>query len=354
MQQDIKSLTKEELCSWLEKNDIKPFRTDQILKWIYLHQTDNFEMMTNISKDLRKFLSKSFINKRLKKEKVLTSPDNTSKYLFCLEDGNHIETVLIPERDHYTLCISTQVGCAQGCKFCLTASGGFIRNLTHAEIVSQVRDIQFELQQENKYNKPLSNIVLMGMGEPLANYENVIKAINIITDSDFGLGFSNRRVTLSTVGLVPKLYKLGRDSKIKLAVSLNATDNKTRDMLMPINKKYPIERLIEALKEYPLQTRKRITFEYILIEGINDSEKNAKELARLLRPLRAKINLIPFNEHCQSKFKCPKESVILDFQKILIKNHYTAIIRKSKGQSISAACGQLSFQRLQHKVISSF
>jgi len=181
----------------------------------------------------------------------------------------------------------------------------------------------------------------MGMGEPLANFSNVVGAINIITDSDIGLGFSSRRMTVSTSGLVPKLSDLGRETTVNLAISLNATDDKTRDMLMPINRKYPIENLLNACANYPLMPRRKITFEYILLKGINDSEEDAKRLVRLLKPIRAKINLIPFNTYEESKFECPEESVILHFKDILNKNNYTAIIRHSKGQDISAACGQL-------------
>jgi 23S rRNA (adenine2503-C2)-methyltransferase len=334
---DIKELTKDQLVSWLENKGVKPYRAGQILKWIYLRQSDTFDIMTDLGKEIRTLLSRHFTINRLEKVCIETSQDGSKKYLFKLEDGKHIESVLIPEKDHYTLCISSQVGCAQGCKFCLTAKGGFIRNLTKREIVDQVRDIKNDLDD----SKCLTNIVFMGMGEPLANYNNVVSAINTITDSEFGLNFSSRRVTLSTAGLVPKLFDLGRDTSINLAISLNATDNKTRTMLMPINRKYPIEKLIDACRRYPLKPRRRITFEYILIKGINDSLEDAKRLVKLLRPIKAKINLIPFNEHEGSDFLRPEESVIHKFQEILHQNNYTAIIRHSKGRDISAACGQL-------------
>jgi 23S rRNA (adenine2503-C2)-methyltransferase len=212
-----------------------------------------------------------------------------------------------------------------------------VRNLTRGEIIAQVRDVSKCLDGP----KRLTNIVLMGMGEPLANYSNVVSAINTITDSNYGLGFSSRRLTLSTAGLVPKLSSLGRDTSVNLAISLNATDNKTRNMLMPINRKYPLEKLLDACAGYPLLPRRRITFEYILIKGINDSITDAKRLVTLLRPIRAKINLIPFNEYEGSEFNRPEESAIFNFKEILNKNDYTAIIRHSKGQDISAACGQL-------------
>jgi len=334
---DIKDLTNDQLVLWLESKGLEPYRAAQILKWIYLRQTDTFDIMTDVGKEIRKLLSRHFSIARLEKARIETSQDGSKKYLFKLNDGKHVESVLIPEKDHYTLCISTQVGCAQGCRFCLTARGGLVRNLTRGEIIAQVRDVSKCLDGP----KRLTNIVLMGMGEPLANYSNVVSAINTITDSNYGLGFSSRRLTLSTAGLVPKLSSLGRDTSVNLAISLNATDNKTRNMLMPINRKYPLEKLLDACAGYPLLPRRRITFEYILIKGINDSITDAKRLVTLLRPIRAKINLIPFNEYEGSEFNRPEESAIFNFKEILNKNDYTAIIRHSKGQDISAACGQL-------------
>lgn len=334
---DIKELTFEQLVLWLESKNLEPYRAAQILKWIYLRQANTFDIMTDVGKDIRELLSRQFSIARLKKARIETSQDGSKKYLFKLNDGKYVESVLIPEKDHYTLCISSQVGCAQGCRFCLTAKGGFVRNLTRSEIIGQVRDISKCLDD----SKRLTNIVFMGMGEPLANYSNVVSAINTITDSNTGLGFSTRRLTISTAGLIPKLSDLGRDTTVNLAISLNATDNETRNMLMPINKKYPLEKLLDACAGYHLMPRRKITFEYILIEGVNDSIKDAKRLVKLLKPIRAKINLIPFNMFEGSEFNRPEESVILRFKEILNKNNYTAIIRHSKGQDISAACGQL-------------
>jgi 23S rRNA (adenine2503-C2)-methyltransferase len=330
-------LTKDELVLWLKEKKIEAYRADQILKWVYIRQADTFEEMTDIGLETRRLISQYFSINRLEKEKIEISTDGSKKYLFRLADENYIESVLIPEKDHYTLCISSQVGCAQGCRFCLTSTGGFVRNLTKNEIISQVRDIQKDLEDPLR----LTNIVLMGMGEPLANYRNVINAIETITSSDTGLAFSTRRVTLSTAGLAPFLDRLGRDTRVNLAVSLNATDNRTRDFLMPINRRYPIEVLVEACRRYNLRPRNRITFEYILIKDINDSSEDAKRLAGLLRPVKSKINLIPFNEHEKSEFKRPEETAIRAFQDILVKRNYTAVIRRSKGRDISAACGQL-------------
>ncbi|MGA7144561.1 MAG: 23S rRNA (adenine(2503)-C(2))-methyltransferase RlmN [Desulfobacterales bacterium] len=336
-QTDIKDLSKDELIVWLKSREIKPYRAGQILKWIYLRQADTFDVMTDIKKEIRNRLSQHFIIHRLEKVHIETSQDGSKKYLFKLCDGKYVESVLIPEKEHYTLCISSQVGCAQGCRFCLTAQGGFSRNLTKGEIIAQVRDVAVDIGGK----KRLSNIVMMGMGEPLANYCNVVEAIDVMTDKDVGLGFSNRRVTVSTSGFVPKISDFGRETAVNLAVSLNATENKTRDMLMPINRKYPIEQLLKACETYPLMPRRKITFEYILIKGINDSEQDARRLARLLRPIRAKINLIPFNTYEKSQFQRPEESAIQTFKEILSKTNYTAIVRYSKGQDISAACGQL-------------
>lgn len=340
---DIKELTPDQLVAWLQSHGLGPYRANQILKWIYIHQADAFDLMTDLKKEVRKLLSLHFTINRLEKTRIETSQDGTQKYLFKLQDGKYVESVLIPEKDHYTLCISSQVGCAQGCRFCLTAKDGFVRNLTMGEITAQVRDIKKDLDDSQR----LTNLVLMGMGEPLANYQNVVGAIKTITNTDFGLGFSSRRVTISTAGLVPELSKLGGATTVSLAISLNATDNRTRNMLMPINRKYPIEKLLETCQRYPLKRNRRITFEYILIKGINDSEKDAKQLARLLKNINAKINLIPFNEHEGSDFKRPEESVINKFKEILHRNNYTTIIRHSKGSDISAACGQL---RVRHKI----
>ncbi len=337
---DIKDLAPEELDGWLESQGVEPYRASQIWRWIYARQADRFDDMTDIRKDTRRLLSDHYRLNRLARIKVQHSADGTRKYLFKLDDGHCIESVLIPERDHLTLCISTQVGCAQGCRFCLTARGGLVRNLTKNEIVSQVRDI---LRDSND-TRPLTNIVMMGMGEPLANYSNVLQAISVLTSRDIGLGFANRRITLSTSGLVPGINRLGRDCTINLAVSLNATDNPTRDMLMPVNRRYPLEELLEACRNYPLKPHRRITFEYILIKGVNDSPADAGRLANLLQPIRSKINLIPFNAHEASDFTTPPESTILMFQEILLKKNFTVIIRRSKGGDISAACGQLRAQ----------
>ncbi len=339
---DIKELSEKDLIQWLSRYDIKPYRAGQIQQWIYMRQSDSFSDMTNLSKDMRDRLAEHFTIDRLKVKTVQTSTDGSRKYLFELHDFNLIETVLIPEKNHYTLCVSSQIGCAQGCRFCCTAQNGFIRNLSRGEIIAQVRDSIQLVDSDTQDPRRLTNIVFMGMGEPLANYKNLVSALQTLTGNNTGLRISSRRITVSTAGLVPKLVALGQDTPVNPAISLNATDNDTRNFLMPINRKFPIEELLEACRNYPLRPHGMMTIEYILMKGINDSQENAKRLSKLLKPIRAKINLIPFNEFEGSEFKRPDESVILNFQKFLMDQNYTVIIRQSKGTDISAACGQLS------------
>ncbi|MFO8083033.1 MAG: 23S rRNA (adenine(2503)-C(2))-methyltransferase RlmN [Desulfobacterales bacterium] len=338
---DIIEFTEKELTLWLAEHNIQAYRAKQIQQWIYLRQADHFSEMSNLSKELRKLLSAHFTIDRLKLNTVQISGDGSRKYLFELRDSNLIETVLIPEKNHYTLCVSSQVGCAQGCRFCSTAKNGFIRNLSRSEIIAQIRDMIRQVDSESEDQRRLTNIVFMGMGEPLANYKNLMAALQTITGNESGLRISSRRITVSTAGLVPKIASLGYDSPVNPAISLNAADNDTRNFLMPINRKYPIETLIEGCRTYPLRPNGMITFEYVLIKGLNDSPEDARRLSQLLRTVRAKINLIPFNEFEGCEFKRPSESVILNFQKILLDKNYTVIIRQSKGTDISAACGQL-------------
>jgi 23S rRNA (adenine2503-C2)-methyltransferase len=336
---DIKDLSPQQLADWLKTRGRRPFRVAQVLRWVYLHQTDRFMDMTNLSKSLRSDLEAVFCNPRLQMENEAISADGSRKLLFRLHDGLHIETVIIPEKDHLTLCISSQVGCSQGCRFCMTATGGFARNLSAGEIISQVRDVQLRVDAPSRM--PLTNVVVMGMGEPLANYKNLIQALEVITDGDWGLKLSARRVTVSTAGVVPKMAELGRDTRVNLAVSLNATDDETRTRLMPINRKYPLSELMAACRSFPLPPRRKITFEYILIKGINDSLADARRLVKLLGPVKAKVNLIPFNGYPGSAFERPDPSAIRQFQEWVSAHHYTVIVRHSKGQDIGAACGQL-------------
>lgn len=334
---DILDWPPAEFSAWLTAKGHAPYRARQVLRWIYSRQADEFDAMTDVAKGLRRLLADRFVIGRLSLGDTAESADGAVKYLFRLPDAQSVETVLIPEKNHFTLCISSQVGCAQGCKFCQTGRHGLVRNLSRGEMISQVRDTARLLKDPAR----LTNIVVMGMGEPLANYDNVVGAVNTMVAADSGLGFSSRRITISTAGLAPKIAALGHDTPANLAVSLNAADDQTRDRLMPINRKYPIARLLEACRQYPLAPRRRITFEYILIKDVNDSPEAARRLAKLLRPLRAKVNLIPYNPHPGSDFKRPDASVVREFQNVLLSSNYTVIIRKSKGADIMAACGQL-------------
>lgn len=338
---NILDFTMDDLSSWLEGEGIRPFRAEQIFKWLYLRQAETFNDMTDLSKDLRRTLEHAFYIPRLILEEEQVSADTTRKFLYRLEDGSHIESVLIPEKDHFTLCVSSQVGCAQGCRFCMTAKGGLVRNLKPGEITAQIRDARKQLVDQQIDPLKLSNIVFMGMGEPFANYKNVLKALSIITNTDCGFKFSPRRVTVSTCGLIPKIEQLGKDTQVNLAVSLNATDNRTRSEIMPVNEKYPIEKLIQACSRFVMKPRNKITFEYILMEGVNDSKEDAYRLIELLKPVKAKVNLIPFNECGQLPFRCPSKKTMEAFLQILLDNNLTAITRKSKGEDILAACGQL-------------
>lgn len=336
MKVDLKGLNDADTEAWVKELGLERYRAGQIRHWIFKRLISDFSQMTNVSARVKELLSEKANLNHLEKVKVQESKDTTKKFLFRLHDGQYIETVLIPEKDHFTLCISSQVGCAMGCRFCLTGRQGFTRNLTSPEIIDQV------IQVKRTMDKPdsLTNIVFMGMGEPLANYLGVTGAIENLIASD-GMNYSHRRVTLSTCGIVPMMRRLGADTKVSLAISLNAADDKTRDSLMPVNKTYNLKSLISACRDFPLVNRKMITFEYILMKGVNDSPEDAKKVCRLLGGLRAKINLIPFNECPGIDLKTPDMKDILVFQEVLANNKYTAIIRKSKGRDISAACGQL-------------
>ncbi len=315
------------------------YRAQQIMKWLYQQGATSFDEMTTIAKDFRVKIAALARIGQPELVQVQTSRDGTKKALFRLEDGLVIESVLIPGKNHWTACLSTQVGCRMGCKFCFTGRQGLKRNLRPAEITGQLTRLQFQTPE----GMNIKSIVLMGMGEPLDNYGNTLKAIRIIT-SDSGPGFSNRKVTLSTCGLVPGIEQLGKDISINLAISLHAADNKTRSSLMPINRKYPLERLLESCRKYPMPGRRMLTFEYILLAGINDSPADAEKLARLLKGIHCKLNLIACNEFPASKFLPPPAGDVRSFQKVLLDHHYTAILRAGKGSDILAACGQLSGQ----------
>lgn len=339
MKTDLKRLDARETEKWVLKQGLKPFRARQIRHWLFKRLALSFDQMTDISKPQRAQLKQKANITPLEKLTTLKSQDGTRKYLFRLSDDHLIESVLIPEREHLTLCISSQAGCSMGCRFCLTGVRGLRRNLSAGEIIEQV----IQVKQSIGRNEELTNIVFMGMGEPLANYESVLKAIGNLT-SEEGMNFSHRKITLSTCGIAPQITNLGRDTKVNLAVSLNAADDDTRSLLMPINKKCPIETLLSTCNDFPLPNGRRITFEYILIKGINDQMENTSRLCKLLSRHRSKINLIPLNPHPRMDFSPPPMDRILRFQEILVQRGFTATIRKSKGEDICAACGQLTGQ----------
>jgi len=314
------------------------YRADQLRDWIYRKRVSRFEEMTNLAKADRELLEARAVLTEPELIQRLRSSDGTQKFLFRLSDGQAIESVLIPEEDRNTLCISTQVGCTLDCAFCLTGTMGLIRNLKAHEIVDQVLWMQNHMEADQS----LTNVVLMGMGEPLANYREVTEALRrLIHPKMVGLG--PRRITVSTAGLVPQIKKLGESGlNVNLAVSLNATTNAVRDRVMPkINKPYPLETLLAACRDYPLQPRRRIFFEYVLLKDVNDTEADAKRLLRLLRGIPCKVNLIPFNDYPGAPFGRPDEDAVLRFQAILIDGGFHAFIRKSRGRDILAACGQL-------------
>jgi 23S rRNA (adenine2503-C2)-methyltransferase len=316
------------------------FRARQLVKWLY-KGVSGFEAMTDIARPFRAELSRQARISNLIAEQVQEASDGCRKFLFALEDGNFIESVLIPEESHYTLCLSSQVGCAQGCRFCLTARRGLIRNLTAGEIVNQILAVRQALPD----GRPLSNLVFMGMGEPLANFSALVRALTVIT-APWGLNFSSRRITVSTAGLAPLIPQLGAAARANLTVSLNAPDDETRTRIMPINRRYPLHELISACRVFPLPRHRRITFAYVLLDGINDAPHQALQLAKLLRGFRAKINLIPFNRHPRLPYGPPPETRTLEFQEILREANYTVLIRESRGQEIGAACGQLAGEKL--------
>ncbi len=296
--------------------------------------------MTNLSRNLRDELERSFSISGLTVVRRAESRDGTVKFLFALADGQSIESVLIPETKRLTLCISTQVGCAYGCAFCATALLGFKRNLTASEIVDQF----IEASREGANDQRITNIVLMGMGEPLANYANTLRAIEIMTDGSWGLRIAPRRVTLSSVGLIPQIEKLMAETNVSLAISLHAATEELRGRLMPVNRKYSLQQLMDCCRNLPLPRRKRITCEYVLLRGVNDSVADAAALCRMLRGVPSKVNVIPFNAHPESEFERPADEDVKRFQQVLFDHNIQVNVRRPRGDDIAAACGQLQGQ----------
>ena len=344
--QEIIGLSKEELASALSEMGEKSFRTKQVWQWLYVQGAKSFDEMTNLSKELRKKLSERFILSRPKIVTEQISSDKTHKWLLEFSDGQRIETVFIPEDDRGAVCVSTQVGCAVGCKFCHTGSQKITRNLTAGEIISQfmlVKDVYREWPTSSQENRQVSNIVVMGMGEPLHNIDNVIKALNIATDQD-GLAVSKRRVTLSTSGIVPNIPRIAKETGVKLAISLHASNNAKRSQIMPINQVHPIEDILQACQEYQkIVTSRYITFEYLMLDGFNDTLQDAHELIDLMKKYKigAKFNLIPFNPWPGCSFKPSSNNHVYAFSRELEKAGFAAPVRTARGQDILAACGQL-------------
>jgi 23S rRNA (adenine2503-C2)-methyltransferase len=338
---NLKGMTRETLIEVLKAIGKERYRADQVVRWLYRHRVTEIARMDNLSKACREHLEGICFISRLECLQEQVATDGTRKFLFRLADGETIETVLIPDKERLTLCVSSQVGCRMGCRFCLTGNSGFVRNLTAAEIIDQVIAVVDCIAPQKMARGPLTNIVLMGMGEPLDNLDEVVTALEILMYDD-GLQFSNRRITLSTCGLVPQMAELGRCCEVSLAVSLNAADDGLRSRLMPVNRRYDLATLLEACRNYPLRGRRRITFEYILFAGLNDSLAEARRLVRLVSNIPCKINLIPCNEHPGlPEFKKPAPETIEAFLNYLLDRHLTVMTRRSKGADISAACGQL-------------
>ena len=328
--------------------DEKKFRATQVMKWIHQMGVTDFQEMNNLSKDLRTRLSETACVQNLEVAQDMLSKDGTRKWLLKLPDGNHIEAVFIPEDERGTLCVSSQVGCALDCSFCSTGRQGFNRNLTTAEIISQVwlaaRLLDDErIDNEKPSGRKITNVVMMGMGEPLLNFDNVVRAVRIMMD-DFSYGLSKRRVTVSTAGVIPAMDRLGDTLDMRLAVSLHATNDELRNELVPVNKKYPLKELIAACHRFieKQNARSRITFEYVMLDGINDKPEHARELIKLLKDIPTLMNLIPFNPFEDSGYRTSSRNAVMRFSEILHKAGMTTVIRKTRGDDIDAACGQLA------------
>ena len=333
-------------------NQIK-MRRQQIWSWLYTHGVHDFDAMRNVAKTVRAGLAENFSLARLDVAQVQYSDDGTRKWLYGLHDGKEIETVYIPEAGRGTLCVSSQVGCTLACRFCHTGTQRLIRNLTTAEITGQLVAARDALDDwptgsaSNAGTRKITNIVMMGMGEPLYNTDNVIAALNVMSDGD-GLALSRRRITLSTSGVVPDIARMGAETGVMLAISLHAVRDDLRDELVPLNKKYPIADLLDACRAYPgLSNARRITFEYVMLKGVNDTDADARELVRLLAGIPAKINIIPFNPWPNSPYECAEWDRIEAFADIVNRAGYASPVRTPRGRDIMAACGQLKSQSIK-------
>jgi len=333
---DFRDLTLEEVEQLVGGAGERGYRARQILHWVHARGAESFDEMRDLPASLRNYLKQNFTIGHPVSSFVSRSSDGTRKLLIRLNDGDEIESVIIPTEKRVTLCMSSQVGCAMACGFCATARMGLRRNMTSSEMLAQI----FSARREIAEGEELTNFVFMGMGEPLANYPRLVRTLAIMT-SEWGMGISPRRITVSTVGLVPMMERLLSETPVNLAVSLHATTNELRDRLAPINKRYPLEVLLDACRNLPIKRRSRITFEYVMLAGVNDSPADARRLVKLIGPLRGKVNLIFYNPLPDSPLRTSSRTAVEAFQAILKNASLTATIRESRGLDIAAACGQL-------------
>jgi 23S rRNA (adenine2503-C2)-methyltransferase len=365
---NLVGLSREELLEEMAGIGAEPFRARQLWHWIYHRGATDFAAMTSLAKSFRAQLAQSYVVRRPEISRALASVDGTRKWLLRFPDGQEIETVHIPEGDRGTLCVSSQVGCTLTCKFCHTGTQRLVRNLDAGEIVGQIMVARDGLQEwpvaaearaprpagprpseQEAEDRQLTNIVMMGMGEPLYNFDAVAKALRIVMDHE-GLSISKRKITLSTSGIVPMIRRCGAELGVNLAISLHAVRNDLRDELVPINKKYPIAELLEACRTYPGSSNaRRITFEYVMLKGVNDSPAEARELVRLLRGVPAKVNLIPFNPWPGAPYECSSNAAIKAFSDIVFDAGYSSPVRTPRGQDIMAACGQLKSDSVKQR-----
>jgi 23S rRNA (adenine2503-C2)-methyltransferase len=339
---ELLGLTQAELTAFMVAIGEKPYRALQVYASIYHRRVTAFDAMTELPKTLRRILNENAVITQTSIESVFTASDGTRRFLFKLADDQEVESVFMPEEHRDTICISSQVGCPLACDFCMTGVFGLKRNMTVGEIVSQIIIVLNDVYGEGNPLPHGTNVVMMGMGEPFLNYENVMQAVRLFADGD-GLNIAPRRVTVSTAGIVPRIYDFGKETiRPQLAISLTAATDELRNQLFPINRKYPLDELIEACRQYPLGERERLTFEYVMLKGINDSDKDARQLLKLLANIKAKVNLIPHNPAPELPYLATPMERILAFQRILVESGLPAFIRRPRGQDIAAACGQLA------------
>jgi 23S rRNA (adenine2503-C2)-methyltransferase len=337
--EDLSSMTVEQLESWFEQQGERAFRGRQLFMWLHARCARTYDEMTDLSKETRAWLAKTVTLRQIRIAEEQEAEDGTRKFRFQLDDGAEVEGVFMPEERRSTLCVSTQVGCGMGCRFCATAGMGLTRNLTAGEIVGQVEAVVRKLRDPGE-ERPVSNVVFMGMGEPLANLEATVAAVTILLDQR-GLGLSRRHLTVSTAGLVPAMGEFVHRVPVKLAVSLNATTDEVRSRIMPINDRFGLTELMDCCRNLPLQHTDRVTFEYVMLAGVNDSLDDARRLTGLLSGIRAKVNLIPFNPFEGIPFSRPAQDTVEAFQEHLISRNISAFVRRSRGESLRGACGQL-------------